>query len=326
MDAKRNVLRTGIIKRQEVVLGIYAEAVADGIEHIETAYVNTRIWEKDGSVWKGNNLVIQAVRERLGWLDVSKTIDRARLKALQAEAGQWSQVVLLGMGGSSLSAEVLSKVFGAQPGFPTLHVLDSTNPATHSHGRRLAGSAEDAVHRRQQIRHDGGDQRAVQVFLRPHGPAGRAVSSPSPTRRPRWQALAAERGFRDCFLNPPDIGGRYSALSYFGMVPAALLGLDLDALWTSVGNMMLACGPRVSGTYHPGIWLGAIMGVLAHEGRDKVSLITSPSIAGFGDWVEQLLAESTGKQEKRADPGGGRDGRQSARLRDRPVVHLPAGG
>ena len=107
---------------------------------------------------------------------------------------------------------------------------------------------------------------------------------------------AQEKGFADLFLNPADIGGRYSALSYFGLVPAALIGVDLKKLWSSAKRMMAACGSTINATDHPGMWLGAIMGSLAADGQDKVTIQTSPSIASFGSWIEQLIAESTGKE------------------------------
>ncbi len=112
------------------------------------------------------------------------------------------------------------------------------------------------------------------------------------------ETLAKDKGFRDLFQNPPDIGGRYSALSYFGMVPAALIGLDLDKIWAEAGRMMKACAKNIPVQLHPGIWLGAIMGVLGLQGRDKVSITASPSIASLGNWIEQLIAESTGKEGK----------------------------
>src|SRR5262249_32702301 len=112
------------------------------------------------------------------------------------------------------------------------------------------------------------------------------------------EQLAKDKSFRDTFSNPEDIGGRYSALSYFGMVPAALIGLDLDKIWASAGNMMKACAKNIPATLHPGIWLGAVMGTLGLQGRDKVSIFTSASIASLGNWIEQLIAESTGKEGK----------------------------
>jgi transaldolase / glucose-6-phosphate isomerase len=292
VDAKRNVLRTGIIRHQDVILSIYAEAVQDAIKQLDDHFVNMRLWEKDGSIWKGGNTVINATRQRLGWLDVE--LDRQRLRDLQATAKQWSHVVLLGMGGSSLAPEVLSQTFGPQDGFPALLVLDNTHPASI----QAVEKAIDLDTTLFIVASKSGttiETRAFcEYFYALTGHKGQQFISITDPNTP-LVALAEARGFHSIFLNPPDIGGRYSALSYFGMVPAALMGLDLDALWASTENMMMACGPKVAGNDHPGIWLGAILGVLAHEGRDKVSLFASPSIASFGNWIEQLLAESTGK-------------------------------
>ena len=295
VDAKRNVLRTGIIKQQELVLGIYADAVQTAIGNLDSSFMNMRIWEKDGSVWKNHNLTIQAIRNRLGWLDVMTTIDRKRLKSLQADAQQWSTVVLLGMGGSSLAAEVLAETFGPQPDFPILRVLDSTNPASIQ-ALEAAIDLEKTLFIVSSKSGTTVETRAFfDYFFQRTGQNGEQFMAITDPGTPLAD-LAAQHQFRDVFLNPADIGGRYSALSYFGMVPAALIGLDLDALWASAERMMMACGPKVAPADHPGIWLGAIMGILAEQGRDKVSILASPSIAHFGDWIEQLLAESTGKE------------------------------
>lgn len=294
VDAKRHVLRTGIIRRQEVVLGIYADGVQQAIEDMDHAFVNTRMWEKDGSVWRGNNLVITAIRNRLGWLDVDSTIDHDRLKSLQTSAKQWSHVVVLGMGGSSLAPEVFSQTYGPIEGFPVLHVLDSTNPASV----KAIDTAIDLNTTLFIVSSKSGttvETRAFfEYFYERTGGRGEQFIAITDPETP-LAGLAHERNFRDTFINPADIGGRYSALSYFGLVPAALMGLDLDRLWANAEQMMMACGARVAGVDHPGIWLGAIMGELARQGRDKVSILTSPSVAGFGSWAEQLLAESTGK-------------------------------
>ena len=297
VDAKRNVLRTGIIRQQETVLSIYAEAVHNAIEDLDDRFINMRLWEKDGSIWKGGNAVINAIRNRLGWLDVAQTTDRQRLKELQQAAGQWSHVVVLGMGGSSLAPEVLSRTFGIQEGFPQVHVLDSTNPDSI----RALETSLDIPKTIFIVASKSGTTLETQAFFNYFyertGHNGQQFIAITDLGTPLAE-LATEHHFYDTFVNPADIGGRYSALSYFGLVPAALQGLDLDALWASAENMMMACGPKVMGIDHPGIWLAAILGVLAHEGRDKVSVLTSPSIASMGNWIEQLLAESTGKSER----------------------------
>lgn len=326
VDAKRNVLRTGIVRRQELVLSIHAEEVRETINDLEGRFINTRIWEKDATIWKTNNLVIRQIRERLGWLDVDKTIDRARLKQLQSQAGRWQHVVLLGMGGSSLAPEMLARTFGAQPGFPQMHILDSTNPASV----RAVEEAIDLPNTLFVVASKSGTTIETRAFLNYFyeraGSNGRQFLAITDADSPLAE-LAQKAHFYDVFLNPSDIGGAYSALSYFGMVPAALLGLDLDRLWASAENMMRACGPRVGGLDHPGIWLGAILGTLANEGRDKASIFTSPSIDSFGPWVEQILAESTGKDERGLIPVvGATVGNPHDYVTDRVFIYLRVDG
>jgi transaldolase/glucose-6-phosphate isomerase len=304
VDAKRNVLRTGIIRRQETVLSIYAEAVQEELDDLEHHFINTRIWEKDATVWKTSNRVLQQIRDRLGWLTLPASLDRQRLKALQAQAGQWSHVLLLGMGGSSLAPEVFAQVFGPQPGFPALYVLDSTHPADI----RAAEAAVNLDTTLILVSSKSGvtiETRALyDYFYARTGERGEQFLIITDAGTPLAE-LAQQRGCRDLFLNPPDVSGSYGALSYLGLVPAALLGLDLEALWRSADNMMMACGPRVIATDHPGLWLGAVMGVLGLQGRDKVSVFTSPSIRGFSSWIEELIAESTGKEERGLVPVAG---------------------
>ena len=263
-----------------------------------------RIWDKDHTVWKPDPTEIA---DRLGWLTVSDMM-REQVPALLAFAKEvrdsgFRHVVLLGMGGSSLGPEVIGRTFGSSPGYPELIVLDSTVPAWvqtvgeaiepartlfvvssksgttteplsfYSHFRRLADEASAQVG-------------AGRNFI--------AITDPgTPLER-----LALEEGFRRVFANPSDIGGRYSVLSYFGLVPAALIGVDITTLLDRGKWMREGCGSSVAADDNPGVWLGAVMGTLAQDGRDKLTLVTSPSIAGFGPWVEQLIAESLGKEGK----------------------------
>lgn len=301
VDAKRNVLRTGIIRQQELVLSIHADDVREAIDELDKRFINTRIWEKDGTVWKAQNPIIQQIRDRLGWLEISETVDRQRLKDLQQQAGQWQHVVLLGMGGSSMAAKIFARTFEPASGFPRMQVLDSTHPAV-VHAVEAAIDLEKTLFI---VASKSGTTVETLAFFNyffertgHNGQQFIAITDPdSPLAE-----LARQHNFYDLFLNPPDMIGTYSARSYFGLVPAALLGIDLDRLWASAENMMLACGPKVTAVDHPGIWLGAIIGVLAGEGRDKVSIFTSPSIAGFEHWIEHLLAESTGKEERGVVP------------------------
>ena len=297
VDAKRNVLQTGVIKRQEVSIGVHGNDVQATIKDLEAQKFNRRLWDHDATLWKDHPSVVAKISERLGWLDVLKTIDRERLKAIQdsARSGEFDTVVLLGMGGSSLAPEVLSKTFGAQQGYPTLVMLDTTDPTQIK-------QTEQSLDLKRSLfivsSKSGGTIETSSLFEYFFEKAGRngaqfiAITDPSSS----LEAQARENKFRDIFLNPADIGGRYSALSYFGLVPAALIGIDLDQLWASAERMFKANGPRVVGKDHPGLTLGAIMGTLGLKGQDKVTIRCSPSIESLGNWIEQLIAESTGKE------------------------------
>jgi transaldolase/glucose-6-phosphate isomerase len=297
VEAKRQVLATGVMAHQKTALGVYSEAVKAAFRKLDAEYANSRIWAKEGSLWKDHGPTIAKIQNRLGWLDFQQTIDLARLKALQASArnGDFDHVVLLGMGGSSLAPEVLSLTFGSAAGFPKLLMLDSTLP------ERVL-EIERAVNLKRTlfiVASKSGSTIETKMFYEyfydktgKNGAQFIAITDPGS----ELAATATAAGFRDVFLNPEDIGGRYSALSYFGLVPAALIGLDLDALWESATAMVTASSDKIVAEQHPGAHLGAIIGALAQAGRDKLSLFTSPSIGSFGNWVEQLVAESTGKE------------------------------
>ncbi len=301
--AKRTLLRSGIMERTKLALGIYHGAVDEAVAQLDADFANARLWNKDGSLWKNHGPTIEKIVNRLGWLDTDKTIDRERLQALQdgMRGSNFKQVVLLGMGGSSLAPEVLADTFGAQDGFPELFVLDSTDPA------RIRALEED-VNLDETIfivaSKSGGTIETMslyQYFYQCTGSAGDQFIAITDAGS-QLEGIAKQNGFRDCFINPTDIGGRYSALSYFGMVPAALIGLDLAALWASADTMIGANRESIPSHYHSGLLLGAVIGALAKEGRDKVTIYTSASLMGFGKWVEQLLAESLGKEGKGALP------------------------
>lgn len=266
--------------------------------------VVNRIWHKDHTVWKTDPTEIS---NRLGWLDI---IDKMRdqVKSLDnfareiREAG-FHHVVLLGMGGSSLGPEVLRQTFGSAPGYPSLTVLDSTLPA-----------AVESVVASVEIKHtlflvsskSGGTAETLSFYRFFHCLVTQEVGEDQAGKNfvaitdagTSLARLAEQTGFRRTFINPDDIGGRYSVLSYFGLVPAALIGLDFNALLESAARMREGCAPCVNIYENAGVWLGAMIGSWALRGRDKLTLLVSPSVAGFGLWVEQLIAESTGKEGK----------------------------
>ena len=258
-----------------------------------------RLWEKDYRLWTPQP--IPELTNRMGWLELPDTMtaqvgELARFARGVADEGIRDAVVL-GMGGSSLAPEVYSHTFAPAFGYPAVTVLDSTHPAAVSAlGRRLDPAKSLFV-----VSSKSGTTTEMLSFfhyfwaqLEGVPQRGRhfvAVTDPGTP----LEALARERGFRTVFNAPPEVGGRYSALTPFGLVPAALLGVDLGALLGRAREMAAACGPGESVEANPGLRLGATMGELARAGRDKVTFVTSHSLASFPDWIEQLIAESTGK-------------------------------
>ncbi|MBI3977872.1 MAG: glucose-6-phosphate isomerase, partial [Chloroflexi bacterium] len=286
----------------DVALGGLAAPVAAMLRELMGVRAVARLWAHDPALWKTEPEQVAEISERLGWLELPGAM-AARLPELGAfadgvrEAG-FAHVVLCGMGGSSLWPEVLAQTFGAAPGYPRLIVLDSTVPAAVAAvdvrtepGRTLYVISSKS----------GGTVEVMSFFAhfwaaveRAVGPAAGehfvAITDPGTS----LAELARSRGFRRTFLNPPDVGGRYSALSLFGLVPGVLIGLDLPALLAGAQAMARACA--VEGERNPGLWLGAALGVAARAGRDKLTLAVSPAIDSLGLWLEQLLAESTGKE------------------------------
>lgn len=262
-----------------------------------------RLWEKDAGLWRQGTEGNKVIRNRLGWLDVvvkmRSEVARISQFAESLRAADIRHVVLLGMGGSSLSPEVSCRTFGVRPGYPELTVLDSTVP-----GAVLsAESRVDLEHTAFIVASKSGEtietDSAYRYFYRKlHGLKEKKAGQNFVAITDPGTPLAEEAnrmGFRELFENPPDIGGRYSALSYFGLVPAAVIGVDIGLLLDRAAEMAKLCGPDVSASVSPGFRLGATMGELALVGRDKMTLVMSPEIASFGAWVEQLVAESTGK-------------------------------
>jgi transaldolase/glucose-6-phosphate isomerase len=283
-----------------------ARAVRDEIAAWKKDSRMTRLWARDASVWSN-----QDEAKWLGWLDAigreQKNLDKLRALAAEVRAEKYTHALLLGMGGSSLGPEVLATTFGRQPGFPELHVLDSTVPAQV----RAVESRVDLARTIVIVASKSGSTLEPNVFKqyffeRMIGAVGRAnagkhfVAITDPGSK--MQKVAEGDGFRHIFFGEPTIGGRYSALSPFGLVPAAVMGLDVDAFLASTARMAAACAASVEGEQNPGLALGALLGVAATQGRDKLTLIASPGILSLGAWLEQLIAESTGKDGKAIIP------------------------
>lgn len=272
----------------QLELGPLAEGVNRRLEEMEAGNVAQRIWERDFTLWKSDPTEIS---DRLGWLDLPVSMRDAvePLQSFAADAAEFERIVLLGMGGSSLAPEVMSLTFGGRP----LVALDSTHPesiaAVEESGDLgdtlfvVASKSGTTVETLSQFAY----------FFEKVEDGGQFVAITDPGSY--LKALASERGFRRTFLNPPDIGGRYSALSYFGLAPAALIGVDVSGLLDSAERTAGAC-TNVSAGDNPGLVLGATMGAAALAGRDKLTLFTADGISSFGTWLEQLIAESTGKE------------------------------
>ena len=270
----------------------------------------TRIWARDISVWKAaeHSDAARSISSRLGWLDVGTTmagqLDHVARLGRAAHDEHIEAIFLLGMGGSSLCAEVLRSVLGVAPGYPDLHVLDTTDERT------IVSAAARMVPERTWIvvaSKSGGtvEVASLEAFFWSRmvaalgGRAGRqfiAVTDPGTA----LERLALSRGYRDVFINPPDIGGRFSALSLFGLIPAALIGASPHDLLAAATT--LAAGCRQENLANPGLALGAFIGAATLAGRDKLTVVLPDSLATLGLWIEQLVAESTGKHEKGALP------------------------
>ena len=279
----------------------YEHFIRNALADLDRNEVPRRIWELDYTVWKPDPTEIS---DRLGWLTVAGDM-RESIVDVKTFAGEikdegYRHIVLLGMGGSSLGALAIHSLFGSAKGYPKLIVLDTTIPDAIASVLQEVDCSKtlfivasksgttiepNVLYRyfRMFVEHAVGLSDAGNQFV--------AICD----RGTALEDLARKDGFRRIFLNPPDIGGRYSVQSFFGMVPAALTGVEIDTLLARVEAMTLA-SKRASSGDNPGAWLGAAIASLALRGRDKLTVITTKSLRGFALWVEQLLAESTGKE------------------------------
>lgn len=261
-----------------------------------------RLWARDASLWTNTD-----ESKWLGWLGVTED-QIAEVKLLEdaaadAKSAKFSHALLLGMGGSSLCPEVLSKTFGKIDGFPELHVLDSTDPAQIKAvesrldvkntlfivSSKSGTTLEPNIFKEyffDRAKQASGAEKASKQFI--------AITDPGS----QLESIAGRDKFRRVFHGVPSIGGRYSALSDFGLVPGTIMGIDIRKFLDRTEEMVQACASSVPAGENPGAVLGVILGVLARNGRDKITLVTSPGICDLGAWLEQLLAESTGKNGK----------------------------
>lgn len=296
---------------ESAALGRYEDAVAAAIAELDSQEIPRRVWERDHTVWKPEPTEIS---DRLGWLTVAGEM-RHRVAELQALADEvksegYRHIVILGMGGSSLGALAIQQVFGSCEGYPELTVMDTTIPDT-------IDSVSDAIDCSKTLfivaSKSGTTIEPNVLYKYFRAVTERAVGVENVGNHfiaicdngTALDSLAREQGFRRIFRNPPDVGGRYSVQSLFGLVPSALVGVDLKTLLERVETMSGVCAADGPSSENPGAWLGAVIATLAAHGRDKLTLVTTESLDGFGLWVEQLLAESTGKEGRGIIPISG---------------------
>ncbi|MGI0090559.1 MAG: transaldolase [Nitrososphaerales archaeon] len=305
----------------------YLTQIDSALNQISSEFIVRRIWNQDHTVWKSDP---SEISNRLGWLRAPEAMEENahRIEDLVdgVRASGYTQALLLGMGGSSLAPEVFTRTFGTSEGFLGLSVLDSTDPATiesHLKGLDLAktlfivstksGKTIETLSlfkffynkELEHLRAGKGTER------RPHqGETGTEPKNEDSNEKyevgqhfvaitdpgSEVESIAIRYSFRGKFLNDPNIGGRYSALSYFGLVPAALIGVDVRRLLDNALTMSSSCESCVNIKDNPGAWLGTIIGELAVRGRDKLTFVASPGVESLCDWIEQLIAESTGKE------------------------------
>ncbi len=303
LTEKRQRFLSERMTRCAIVFGDSKPAVTAALGSLGAKQFTRRLYNGDSSLWTSEPDEAAAIRNRLGWLTSVEQflgrIDELNQFAEEIRQAQISHVVLPGMGGSSLCAEVCRDTFGSSPGWPQLLVLDNTDPAAV---RRIK-SEIDFSRTLFVIASKSGTTKETLSFYRYFYDQVKRKNPGTPGEHfvaitDRDTPLASEarnKHFRRIFENPADIGGRYSALSYFGLVPMALIGIDIRAILQSAHQMQLGCGSDIPADVNPAVSLGTLLGINQRNGRDKVTFVLSKSVKAFGVWVEQLLAESTGK-------------------------------
>jgi transaldolase/glucose-6-phosphate isomerase len=293
------------MNQMEFVPGEVSQQVQTATDAANTADLVKRIWRKDATLWKEDEASQKIIKNSLGWLTVPDEMigvaDELREYGDIVRQHGFQKVMVCGMGGSSLCPEVLAQTFGQQPGYPELLVLDSTDPEV------LAALLQqvDVARCLFIISSKSGSTTEPNTFYKFwYDQASKVVTTPGNNfvaiTDPGSSLVdnAQKLGFQRTFLNQADIGGRYSALSYFGMLPAALMGLDIKGMLSLAKQAAQTSFPVMPVDKNIALQLGTIMGACANAGRDKLTLVIDPKIRALGLWIEQLVAESTGKEGK----------------------------
>ncbi len=276
-----------------------AAAVESSLADWQSSGKVKRLWTRDAELWTDND-----ENDWLGWLGIvdEEIVQVQRFSDLAEEirSAEFTHALVLGMGGSSLCPEVMAMTFGKQDGYPEMHVLDSTDPAQiKSFEKKIdlaktvfVVSSKSGTTLEPNIFKDYFFDCAQQAIGGKAGQRFIAITDPGS----KLQDAAERDGFRHIFFGRPSIGGRYSALSDFGLMPSAIMGVDVNDFLSRTQEMVKACAADVPAQQNPGVVLGNILGVLEKDKRNKVTIVTSPGISDLGAWLEQLLAESTGKE------------------------------
>jgi transaldolase/glucose-6-phosphate isomerase len=314
IEARRAAVRAASPEGLRASLGSLGPAIETRLAELDRAQVAKRLSERDVTLWSSDPIVGRAIANRLGWLDLPHaepaTLAEFEVFADEVAREGFTDAVVLGMGGSSLCPDLWARTFPVRAGRLRLHVLDLTDPHAVERVRQAAPPARTLY----VVSTKSGNTIETLSFAEAFeaevaasngGSSGAhfvAITDPgSPL-----ETLASRRGWRRVFLSAPDVGGRFSALAPFGLLPAALLGLPLVDLLSRARTMAIAAGPRAGAARtNAGLWLGAVIGEATRAGRDKLTLVTAPAIAALAAWLEQLVAESTGKEGQGVVPVAG---------------------
>ena len=312
---------------QQIKAGNLKDKIKLCYAELDKQHAAQRLYDRDALFWKSDAENIKSINNRLGWLDVPTNAKELIAFATQIKSEGYKHAVLLGMGGSSLCSEVARQTFGSQNGYPELFVLDNTAPPAILHiqhqidmSRTLFIAASKS----------GGTMETISFFkyfyeqLKATGFAepGKNFVAITDDATPLVK-MAEDYHFRKAFINRGDIGGRYSVLSDFGLLPMALMGIDIESMLASTKQMKDSCDQDIAVADNPGVGLGALLGTAERNGRNKITFVMSPSIQSFGYWVEQLIAESTGKEGRGLIPVMGEAlGTPEVYDNDRVFVHM----